>query len=453
MPLGLASPVGPLGDRIDEALPSGDALDERPPVVRAGFDTVQLVPRVLSELARPHRAVGSPRDALHVAMPHRPDAGAPRVAGRRSAVRCDAQDLAAEGVGVLRGIALLRVACRDVQVAVRAEREAPAVMRAGPWDAVQHHLGLAQLERSRLAVERHPHHAIVVRGAEVREEHRRRRPSSAARVRAAPIRLPTRRPAQCPPRAALRRRSARARRRHRAARRARRRRRGAPPTTGAARPDASVPVTFPTRHRPSLVGETLGPIGGRLRRGRRSRGRWRCSRRPRSATTRRHPIAARASVPRHPSATAASSAARSMRRMRSIACTARCAIVGVGVTDQLDQAVGDDLPRQAPAVLEPPAGLLLTPVRGQCVPVAVDLGLSPAGHVERERLCERELRSGIHPVVVPAPQAEVHVHDFSAHSGDLVRVPVDAHHLGVRDERRVERDRLFGGCRRTTGTG
>ena len=54
------------------------------------------------------------------------------------------QDLAAERVGILRGVALLRIAGRDVQHAVRAEGDAPAVVRARARDAVEHDLGLAE---------------------------------------------------------------------------------------------------------------------------------------------------------------------------------------------------------------------------------------------------------------------------------------------------------------------
>ena len=68
-PLGLASAGRPLLDGIDEPVSSADALDDRPAVVAAGDDDVQLVPGVLPELAGEHRPVGRPGEALDVAMP------------------------------------------------------------------------------------------------------------------------------------------------------------------------------------------------------------------------------------------------------------------------------------------------------------------------------------------------------------------------------------------------
>ena len=79
--------------------------------------------------------------------------------------------------------------------------------------------------------------------------------------------------------------------------------------------------------------------------------------------------------------------------------------IRIGVADELDEPIRDDLPRESPPVLQPAARLLLPAVGDQGRPVAVDLLLVGARDVERDRLGERELRSGIHRVVVASARA------------------------------------------------
>src|SRR5687768_9668892 len=68
----------------------------------------------------------------------------------------------------------------------------------------------------------------------------------------------------------------------------------------------------------------------------------------------------------------------------------------VGVADELVEALGHDLPRQAEAVLHPPACDLL-PTLGQPVPEVVGLLLVLAAHLERDRLGEVELGAAVEP--------------------------------------------------------
>src|SRR5699024_1683728 len=92
----------PLLDRVDEAFLIGLALHDGPAVVATGFDDVQLVPRVLPELAGIHRAVRGPGDPLHIAV-----AVAVEERTVEGVVRwdlsggCHPQDLACQGTDVL----------------------------------------------------------------------------------------------------------------------------------------------------------------------------------------------------------------------------------------------------------------------------------------------------------------------------------------------------------------
>src|SRR5699024_990704 len=92
----------PLLDRVDEALLTGLAFDDGPAIVAAGFDDVQLVPRVLPELAGIHRAVRPPCDPLHVAVAVTVDERTVEGVVRWDASGgCHPQDLACQGVDVL----------------------------------------------------------------------------------------------------------------------------------------------------------------------------------------------------------------------------------------------------------------------------------------------------------------------------------------------------------------
>jgi hypothetical protein len=80
-----------------------------------------------------------------------------RVAGRGLAVRRHPQDLAVDGVLVLGEVAVLRVASGRVQVAVRADLDAAAVVVLVLGDTGDRYLVAAE----RGAVVRHPDDAVV----------------------------------------------------------------------------------------------------------------------------------------------------------------------------------------------------------------------------------------------------------------------------------------------------
>src|SRR5690606_28083992 len=91
------------------------ALDVRPAVVLPRLDEVELVPRVLAELARERAPTGRPADAPHVVVTNGPDVRDEGVAGRGTAVGRNAQELPAEGVAVLRALHLVDVTRGRVQ--------------------------------------------------------------------------------------------------------------------------------------------------------------------------------------------------------------------------------------------------------------------------------------------------------------------------------------------------
>src|SRR6201996_339668 len=67
----------------------------------------------------------------------------------------------------------------------------------------------------------------------------------------------------------------------------------------------------------------------------------------------------------------------------------------VGVTDQLDERVGNDLPGQAEAVLDPAARADLATPGGELLGVPVNLVLAGGGDLERGGLGERERRAAV----------------------------------------------------------
>ncbi len=218
---------------------------------------------------------------------------------------------------------------------------------------------------------------------------------------------------------------------------------------GASSPDARVVAPAAGRHQPSgaLSADADGAADGDADEdggtGRSSSAGAHADAAPSAMATARGDRDPRGRRPHDPAA-AASITAISILRICSIACTARCDRSRVGIADELDQPIGDDLPRQSPAVLEPAARLLLAAVGGERRPVAVDLVLIGARHVQRDRLGEGELRPGIHRVVVATGEPEVRVHDLAAHAGHLIRIPPDRHQLGAGDEGGVEADRGLG---------
>src|SRR6266511_89725 len=129
MPLGDASHrPDPL--RVLHAGDAADALTDRPAVVEAWFDQVQLVRGAGAELRLPQPALRVPGDPLGVAVAVAVDAGTERVARRRRSGLGDPQDLAVERGKVLGKVLLLRVTGGGVQETVGAERDPAAT--AGP---------------------------------------------------------------------------------------------------------------------------------------------------------------------------------------------------------------------------------------------------------------------------------------------------------------------------------
>ena len=115
----------------------------------------------------------------------------------------------------------------------------------------------------------------------------------------------------------------------------------------------------------------------------------------------------------------------------------------VGVGEQLVEPLRDDLPRQPPAVLAPPAGALLAAVGGERRPVAVDLLLVVAADGQRDRLVELELRSAVEHREGATVELEGHRH----HGAGLARPRLaelrDVGDPRVREERAVELRRLL----------
>ena len=172
---------GPGQHGVDELRCAAGALHLGPAVVAAGLDQVELVERVLPELAGPQPVLSVPGEALHVAVAHRVDR---RRRGRvvrrgRAVARIDPQDLAGQGPGVLGERAVGGVAGADVEVAVRAELDPPTVVVAGPRDAGDQ-LGHDRLTALRAGPQVEPHHPVVLRRGQVGEQ---RLPSTARRHR------------------------------------------------------------------------------------------------------------------------------------------------------------------------------------------------------------------------------------------------------------------------------
>ena len=157
----------PLRDRIGEPRVAGHPLDDRPAVVRARSDDVELVPGVLSELARPHPTLRVPADALRVAVAETPDERAERVSLGHAAGRGHAEDLAVQRCPILRTVALPGIPGGRVEHPVRPEGEPPSVVVAGLRDAREDRLGFPEAQRTGGAGQRHPHDAVAVGCREV----------------------------------------------------------------------------------------------------------------------------------------------------------------------------------------------------------------------------------------------------------------------------------------------
>jgi hypothetical protein len=78
----------------------------------------------------------------------------------------------------------------------------------------------------------------------------------------------------------------------------------------------------------------------------------------------------------------------------------------IGVLQQRDQLPGDDLPGQAEPVLEPAALARRAAVRGQRVPIIIDLGLVLAVDGEGNRLGELEVGAAVEADIGSAGERE-----------------------------------------------
>src|SRR5713226_8904301 len=130
-------------DRIDEARVMGLTGDDRPAVVLARLDEVDLVVAAVREdPARPvlglvqAPGVRLERQALHVAMTERPHAVRERIVARDRAVRFEPQDLAVQRAGVLRAVLRLGVAGAQIELPVGAELDATTVVLVRAGDPV-----------------------------------------------------------------------------------------------------------------------------------------------------------------------------------------------------------------------------------------------------------------------------------------------------------------------------
>src|SRR5262245_2437030 len=101
----------------------------------------------------------------------------------------------------------------------------------------------------------------------------------------------------------------------------------------------------------------------------------------------------------------------------------------VGVADEFQQPGGDDLPREAEPVLQPPALALLPAVGGERVPEVVDLILGVAAHEERERLGELVVRPAVQRDQAKSLELERHDHRGPRLAGPGLAVAGDLHDL------------------------
>lgn len=163
----------PVLDGVDELLAPHGALDLGPAVVAPGLNDVELVPGLLSELRGVHRPGVVPGDALGIAVPQgvdqRPGEGVVR---RDLPVGGHPEDLARQGLGVLRAAGIGGVPGRRVQHPVGAEGQAAAVVVVRGGDAVQDRLGRPEGEGTRVPGDRQAHDPVVGVGGVVGVEER-----------------------------------------------------------------------------------------------------------------------------------------------------------------------------------------------------------------------------------------------------------------------------------------
>src|SRR5258708_3599789 len=109
----------------------------------------------------------------------------------------------------------------------------------------------------------------------------------------------------------------------------------------------------------------------------------------------------------------------------------------IRIAQGLDEAGWDDLPPEAEPVLHPSA-LRLLATGGELLPELVDLRLVRAVDVERDRLGELELRTGVPPADPLALDLERHARRLA------VRTRGDAQLFRAVEDRQVVAHRLFG---------
>src|SRR5665647_2834176 len=117
---------------------------------------------------------------------------------------------------------------------------------------------------------------------------------------------------------------------------------------------------------------------------------------------------------------------------------------GVGVGQELEQHRRDDLPGQAPPVLEPAAPVLPAAARQQAVPEAVDLVLGVRPHEQRDGLGERVVGATVERLEPQPVDHEAHRHDGARVADPAAAAAVDPQDLGVGEHGHVELGGLLG---------
>ena len=115
----------------------------------------------------------------------------------------------------------------------------------------------------------------------------------------------------------------------------------------------------------------------------------------------------------------------------------------VGVSQQLAQRLGNDLPGEPEFVLEP-AALAFVASRGEPVPEFIDFLLGFATDEERDRLGEFEMRTAIQRHEFLALQLEISHHQGAGGERRTFPVSADFPDLGVLENGGVETDGLLG---------
>src|SRR5437868_5953534 len=84
--------------------------------------------------------------------------------------------------------------------------------------------------------------------------------------------------------------------------------------------------------------------------------------------------------------------------------------VAIAMREELEQAHGDDLPRETELVAQPAAAVLLAAAREELLPQTIDLGLRLASHEHRKRGRVRVVRAAVERDEATARERERHHH-------------------------------------------